>query len=107
MPATKRPEDHEGFLIFVNNVIVDWVSKRQPTIKYSVCYQQESSLVLDTGTYEVEFNDSEVTEYTANMIAQAMYTQYDINGSITTPQPIHRPTKGQYRNHLEGTDSTP
>ena len=28
--------DWTGFLILVNNAIVDWVSKKQPTIEFSV-----------------------------------------------------------------------
>jgi hypothetical protein len=37
--------------------------------------------VLDTRTYDVEFDDGDVTEFTANMIAQAMYAQCDIDGN--------------------------
>ena len=37
--------------------------------------------ILDTRTYDIEFDDGDVTEFTANMIAQAMYVQCDINGN--------------------------
>jgi hypothetical protein len=40
-----------------------------------------SNPVLDTRTYEVEFDNGDVTEFTANMIAQAMYAQCDIDGN--------------------------
>ena len=40
-----------------------------------------SNLVLDTWTYEVEFNNGDVTEFTANMIAHAMYAQCNVNGN--------------------------
>ena len=36
--------------------------------------------ILDTRTYEVEFPDGEVTEYTANVIAENMWSQCDIAG---------------------------
>ena len=37
--------------------------------------------VLDTRVYNVEFDDSDVTKLTANMIAQAMYSQCDHEGN--------------------------
>jgi hypothetical protein len=37
--------------------------------------------VLDTRVYNVEFDDGDVTELTANMIAQAMYSQCDHEGN--------------------------
>ena len=37
--------------------------------------------ILDTRNYEVEFPSGEVGEYTANVIAENMYTQCDINGN--------------------------
>ena len=36
--------------------------------------------ILDTRTYEVEFPDGEVTEVAANIIAQNMYSQCDLEG---------------------------
>ena len=37
--------------------------------------------ILDTRTYEVEFPDGDVAEYTANVIAQNMWAQCDIDGN--------------------------
>ncbi len=40
---------------------------------------QSDNPILDTQLYDVEFPDGEVTPLTANAIAQAMYTQCDID----------------------------
>ena len=37
--------------------------------------------ILDTRTYEVEFPDGQVTEYAANVIAEDMWSQCDIEGN--------------------------
>ena len=37
--------------------------------------------ILDTRIYEVQFDDGDVTELTANMIAQSMYAQCDADGN--------------------------
>ena len=37
--------------------------------------------ILDTRTYEVEFPDGQVAEYSANIIAQNMYSQCDTEGN--------------------------
>ena len=37
--------------------------------------------ILDTREYEVEFANGEVTELTANVIAEAMFSQCDDNGN--------------------------
>jgi hypothetical protein len=37
--------------------------------------------ILDTRVYEVQFDDGDVTELTANMIAQSMYAQCDADGN--------------------------
>ena len=37
--------------------------------------------ILDTRTYEVEFPDGQVTEYAANVIAENMWSQCDIEGN--------------------------
>ena len=37
--------------------------------------------ILDTRTYEVEFPDGEVHEYAANIIAENMYAQCDVEGN--------------------------
>jgi hypothetical protein len=36
--------------------------------------------MLDTRTYEIEFPDHHSDEYTANVIAEHMYAQCDIEG---------------------------
>jgi hypothetical protein len=36
--------------------------------------------MLDTRTYEIEFSDGRSDEYTANMIAENIYAQFDIEG---------------------------
>ena len=37
--------------------------------------------ILDTREYIVEFDDSDVTELTANLITESMYAQCDPNGN--------------------------
>jgi hypothetical protein len=36
--------------------------------------------MLDTRNYEIEFHDGRSDEYTANVIAENMYAQFDIEG---------------------------
>ena len=36
--------------------------------------------MLNSMVYDVEFPDGEIKEYSANIIAQNMYTQFDANG---------------------------
>ena len=40
----------------------------------------DSNPILDTRLYEVEFDDGEVCEYAANMIAESLYSQIDEEG---------------------------
>ena len=40
-----------------------------------------SNPILDTRNYEVEFDDGDVAELTANLIAQNIYTQCDPDGN--------------------------
>ena len=40
-----------------------------------------SNPILDTRTYDVEFEDGDVTEFTANIIAENMYAQCDAEGN--------------------------
>ena len=40
--------------------------------------------ILDTRRYKVKFDDGDVTELTANVIAESMYAQYDGNGNLNT-----------------------
>ena len=37
--------------------------------------------ILDTRTYEVEFPDGDVSEYAANVIAENMWSQCDLDGN--------------------------
>ena len=37
--------------------------------------------ILDTRRYDVEFDDDQVTELTANIIAESMYSQCDPDGN--------------------------
>ena len=37
--------------------------------------------ILDTCLYEVEFPGGEITELAANMIAEPMYAQHDVDGN--------------------------
>ena len=36
--------------------------------------------ILDTHLYEMEFPGSEITEMTANIIAELIYAKYDVDG---------------------------
>ena len=38
-------------------------------------------LILDTRTYDAEFNNSTITELTANVIAKCLYAQCDLQGN--------------------------
>jgi hypothetical protein len=42
---------------------------------------RHSNRILDTRTYEVEFPDGRVAEYSANVIAESMYAQCDAEGN--------------------------
>ncbi len=42
---------------------------------------QSDKPILDTRLYDVEFPDGEVAPLTANAIAQAMYTQCNVDGN--------------------------
>jgi len=40
--------------------------------------------ILDTRRYRVRFDDGDVAELTANVVAEAMYAQYDSDGNNTS-----------------------
>jgi hypothetical protein len=42
--------------------------------------RSNANSMLDTRTYEIEFSDGRSDEYTANVIAENMYSQCDIEG---------------------------
>jgi len=50
----------------------------------STCTLYSLNPILDTRRYSVKFNDGDVTELTANVIAEAMYAQYDGDGNLYT-----------------------
>ena len=47
----------------------------------NVVGKANSNPILDTRTYDVEFEDGDVTEFTANIIAENMYAQCDAEGN--------------------------
>ena len=42
--------------------------------------RSNANLIIDTWSYEVKFEDGDVTELTANAIAESMYAMCDENG---------------------------
>ena len=56
---TECKRDHEGNVIGISN----------------------ANPILDTREYEVKFEDGDVTELTANVIAESMYAMCDENGN--------------------------
>ena len=56
--VTERKRDHKGNVIGISN----------------------ANTILDTQEYEVKFEDGDVTELTANEIAESMYAMCDENG---------------------------
>ena len=56
--VTERKREHEGIAIGIYNAIP----------------------ILDTREYEVKFEDGDVTELTANAIAESMYAMCNENG---------------------------
>jgi hypothetical protein len=46
--------------------------------------------ILDSRTYEVEFPDGEVTEYSANVIAENMFAQCDMEGNLMSALVDHK-----------------
>ena len=57
------------------------VRSRKRELDGSVKGRANPNPILDTRTYEVEFPDGQVTEYTANVIAESMYAQCDVEGN--------------------------
>jgi len=53
---------------------------RRKTAEGQVRGKANKNPILDTRTYDVEFRDGEVKEYTANVIAENMYAQCDGGG---------------------------
>jgi hypothetical protein len=53
---------------------------RKRELDGSVRGRANANSMLDTRTYEIEFLDGRINEYTANAIAENMYAQCDIEG---------------------------
>ena len=47
-----------------------------------LCGRANNNPILNTRTYLVQFDDGEVTELTANVIAAQMYAQYESDGNM-------------------------
>jgi hypothetical protein len=56
------------------------VVRRKHELDGTTMGRANDNLMLDTRTYEIEFPDGRSDEYTANMIAENMYAQCDIEG---------------------------
>jgi hypothetical protein len=56
------------------------VVRRKRDLDGNVRGRANANSMLDTRTYEIEFPDGRSDEYTANVIAENMYAQYDIEG---------------------------
>ena len=56
------------------------VTERKCDHKGNVIGRSNANPILDTREYEVKFEDGDVTELTANVIAESMYTMCDENG---------------------------
>ena len=57
------------------------VRRRSRDAAGDVTGKANANPILDTRTYQVEFQDGQVAEYTANVIAENMYTQCDPEGN--------------------------
>jgi hypothetical protein len=56
------------------------VVRRKPELDGTVRGRANANSMLDTRTHEIEFPDGHSDEYTANVIAENMYAQCDIEG---------------------------
>jgi hypothetical protein len=56
------------------------VVRRKRELDGTVRGRANANPMLDTRTYEIEFPDGRSDEYTANLIAENMYAQCDIEG---------------------------
>ena len=81
------PEDQDNYigaevnLSFGGTVRSGKVKRRARDAAGKVSGAANPNPILDTRTYEVEFPDGNVAEYSANVIAQNMYAQCDIEGN--------------------------
>jgi hypothetical protein len=56
------------------------VVRRKRNMDDTVRGRANANSMLDTGTYEIEFPDGRIDEYTSSIIAENMYSQCDIEG---------------------------
>ena len=59
----------------------DHVVSRSRDAKGNVMGRSHTNLIYDTRMYQVEFTEGKVTELTANVITESMYTQCNIEGN--------------------------
>jgi hypothetical protein len=65
-----------------NEIIPGKVVRRKRELHGTMRGRANENSMLDTRTYEIEFPDGHSDEYTANVIAENMYAQCDIEGKI-------------------------
>ena len=86
-----------------------WVTGCKHDAGGQVCGQANNNPILDTRTYLVHFDDREVTELTANVIAVHIYAQCDPDGNMYVmlgDLTDHRkPSKALYIKDQKSTDS--
>ena len=56
------------------------VRRRKRDVKGNTIGRANSNPILDTRTYEVEFEDGIMSTYSANVIAEIVYAQFDDEG---------------------------
>ena len=59
------------------------VTERKSDHEYNVIGRSNANPILDTWEYEVKFEDGDVTELTANAIAESMYAMCDKTVTIS------------------------
>ena len=81
------PDTHDYYvgaeveLSIGDNVMSGKVKRRKRELDGTLKGKANSNPILDSRTYEVEFPDGQVVEYSANVIAQNMYSQCDTEGN--------------------------
>ena len=56
------------------------VRRRKRNVQGNTVGRSNSNPILDTRTYEVEFEDSIMSTHSANVIAESVYAQFDYEG---------------------------
>ena len=81
------PDTHDRYvgaeveLSIGDKVMSGKVRNRKREVDGTLKGTAHSNPILDTRTYDVEFPDGQVAEYSANVIAENMYAQCDIEGN--------------------------